>query len=287
MSLKKGIVLSGGGMKGIIMVGSLLYLAREKGESFNEYTYFVGVSIGSILAFLLAIGIPPVKVYTKLVLEESDWYPDRPSVLSIFTSKSQLGLIDINRVIDPLREWVGLDSITFKTVLEQFGHTLIMVSLDMTTGKECVYSPSTTPEMDCFDALGKSANIPIVFTGNQDAITRHWITDGGLVNNFPVSFLPSDCDSSIGILVYEVPVPGAHLDRGLYLGRCLNFPMYQMMKQDMYFIPKTMTLYDLPCHDTEDFLHEPSKEKIQSWINHGYQWTYRIDSATFTVIDRH
>jgi predicted acylesterase/phospholipase RssA len=284
---KSGIVISGGGLKGIIAVGSLSYLSLIEHIDFGSYIYFVGVSVGSILAFLLSINIPPATIHRRFT-EDTDWY-HHPSLLSLIHVQKNMGWINIQNVIEPIKNWVedlhGIKSITFKDIRDKYDHTLIVTAMNMNTGKEVVYSPDTTPDMDCYDALGKSCNVPLLFAGNKD-YNSHWIADGGLVNNFPVYHLPSDCTDSIGIAIYEVPRYNIEMDEKLYLSRCVSYPISQMMKHDIYRIPNTMTLYDIPCRDDQDYIREPDLDTVSSWIKYGYKWTRWLTEAQVSIIQK-
>ena len=50
------LCLSGGGIKGISYIGTLMYLESENYLDINNITTYVGTSSGSILSFFLNIG---------------------------------------------------------------------------------------------------------------------------------------------------------------------------------------------------------------------------------------
>ena len=57
----KTLVLSGGGLKGIAILGLLQKLYKT--GKLNNFDKFIGTSVGSIISLLLSIGYTPLEIY--------------------------------------------------------------------------------------------------------------------------------------------------------------------------------------------------------------------------------
>lgn len=188
-----GVVLSGGGAKGMAHVG-VLKAIEEAGIPID---YIAGTSMGSIVGGLYAMGYTPAQLDT--LLRSQDWdflLSDKPKradlspgereesesyILSIPLSsekKSDMsGLVrGVNLGNYLARLTVGMhESISFDSLPIPFA----CVATNLATGEEVVLREGVVSK-----AIRASMAIPGVFT----PVIREGKTlvDGGLVNNFPV-----------------------------------------------------------------------------------------------------
>ena len=189
---KVGLVLSGGGAKGLAHVGVLKVL-EEAGLNID---YIGGTSMGSIVGGLYAIGYDADSL-EKLVLE-SDW--DR--LLSDDISRRNLSIEekpDNDRffVTFPLKERklnLPVGMITGQNIenmfaelcthishirdFDKFSIPYLCIGTDVESGKEMVFHQGYLPA--CMRA---SMAIPSVFSPKE--IDGRLYVDGGVVNNFP------------------------------------------------------------------------------------------------------
>ena len=61
------LVMSGGGLKGIPMLGSLQYLIDMKHIEIKNIKKYVGTSIGAIINVLLIIGYEPKEIIAEMI----------------------------------------------------------------------------------------------------------------------------------------------------------------------------------------------------------------------------
>jgi len=190
---KIGLVLSGGGAKGIAHIGVIKVL--------EEYgirpDYISGTSMGSIIGALYAIGYTPEEM-ESIVLSQ-DW----PALMSGHRERVNLSLLELEndskyQLDFPLAHGrlelhTGLvngqniiDLLSTLTVpahdVEDFNKLPIpfcCIGTDLETGNEIVMDHGRISE-----AIRASMSIPTVFSPSE--WEEYILLDGGLVNNFPV-----------------------------------------------------------------------------------------------------
>lgn len=193
---KIGLVLSGGGAKGIAHVAVLKEL-EAKGI---KPDYIVGTSFGALVAGLYSIGYTPTEL-EKMVLE-NDWeflISDdirRENVMIGGREKDKQALL--NLPLDGLKPslssglFSGQNILSyFEVITRKYNRTLNFDSLpipfrcvatNIENGQEKVFSEGNLPS-----ALRASMSIPSLF--NPFDIDGELYVDGGLVNNFPADVL--------------------------------------------------------------------------------------------------
>lgn len=169
---KIGIVLSGGGIRGIAHLGILKAL-KSTGI---QFTHIVGTSAGSIAGSFYAAGIDPEEalgIFLKTRLMKFV----RPALGS-------LGLVNIERTGD-----------IFKTYLpEQIEDLKIPTTICTTNFTEGNVAYFTKGPL--IRSIHASCCIPGVF--KPIMIDEQMYVDGGVLNNFPVEPLLDNCDYIIG-----------------------------------------------------------------------------------------
>jgi len=206
---KIGLVLSGGGAKGLAHIGVIR--AMEKAGLTPDY--ITGTSMGSIVGALYAIGYTADDIedivrdvdwdailsneipLNQITYEEKSYYGRYIAELPVKGIKVGLprGLIEgqklserLSRITRPAHD------------IENFHNLPIpfaCVATDIATGEPVVLNHGSLPE-----ALRASMAIPTVFTPVE--IDGRLLVDGGLVRNFPVEeVLDMGADIVIGVFV--------------------------------------------------------------------------------------
>jgi len=62
----KTVVLSGGGTKGLLILGALQYYYEKSYYNMDEVVTYCGTSIGSVISLLLICGYPPLDIFTEI-----------------------------------------------------------------------------------------------------------------------------------------------------------------------------------------------------------------------------
>lgn len=198
--LPKRLIFSGGGIKVVSLLGSLLVL-EEKGR-LKKVKEVCGVSAGAWLAFMVATGYPIVKIQ-ELILS-LDF-----SVIRNMTPEALIGFPETFGIDDGGHLVKFLESLA-KVALKLDPHTTFAEfkglytfrcwATDLTTRSIREFSASKTPTVRIIDALRASMALPLYFTPLTDPITGHMLSDGGIQGNLPLHALTEDeCGESLSI----------------------------------------------------------------------------------------
>ncbi|MEL7529796.1 MAG: patatin-like phospholipase family protein [Bacteroidota bacterium] len=177
MSSKKvGIVLSGGGMRGVAHLGVLKALERYK----IEPQFISGTSAGAIVGALYAAGCSVADMMKF-------WEQSLPFDISYFNYRKP-GLLDMDKTASLLSEYLKVEQ------FEELDKALFVTATDMVGGEAAIFSSG-----ELLTAVAASAAFPIVFSPVE--IADKLYQDGGIMNNFPIEPLRERCDIIIGVNV--------------------------------------------------------------------------------------
>lgn len=171
--MKTGIVLSGGGSRGIAHLGVLKALEELE----IKITAISGSSSGAIIGALYGSGYTPDEIL-QIVLDIKFLRILRPAI-------SIRGLLKMD----------GLEAIYFKYIkvnsFESLKTPLIVTATDLQSGKTTYFSKG-----ELIRPLMASSCVPVIFepVSYQDRL----YVDGGLINNLPSRVLVGKCDKIIG-----------------------------------------------------------------------------------------
>lgn len=174
-----GLVLSGGGVRGVAHLG-VLQVLKEIGIA---PTVISGTSAGALVGALAAAGHPIATIL--------DIFKTTPVFkLGLFTA-SKAGFIDADKFKPILQEFFPEDD--FSALKKK----LFVTTTDLIHGKVKTFSSGPLVQ-----TLLASAAVPVVFSPVK--IDGVLYTDGGALNNFPVEPLASHCDAIIGVDVHPL-----------------------------------------------------------------------------------
>ncbi len=240
---KVGLVLSGGGAKGMAHIGALKVI-EEAGIPID---YVVGTSMGSIIGGLYAIGYTPAQMDS--LVRRQDWtfllsdqvarkeqsMTEREAgekyVLSLPLGQEMSknitgGLIKGQNISNMFSELtVGYhDSIDFNKLPIPFA----CVSQDIATGNEVRFHSGVLST-----AMRASMAIPGVFTPVR--LDSMVLVDGGVVNNYPVNVARNmGADIVIGVDVQSELKPAEELNgAGTILGQLINLMGLELYKKNL------------------------------------------------------
>ncbi|MFC1613698.1 patatin-like phospholipase family protein [Gemmatimonadota bacterium] len=191
---KVGLVLSGGGAKGLAHIGVLKVLE----EAGIEVDYVTGTSMGSIVGALYSIGYDTGMI--EQIALEMDWdqlLTDKISMrnISVIEKKEEgryVGSFPIRKgkielptgLIAGQKISVMLSHLTLPVHhcedFRMFPRPFLCIATDLETGEDVVLDRGSLPE-----ALRASMSIPTVFSPVE--IDGRLLVDGGLVKNLPAS----------------------------------------------------------------------------------------------------
>jgi len=168
-----GLVLSGGGARGIAHIGVIKAL-RERGLALD---LIAGSSSGAIVGALAAAGHT---IETML-----DFFETRsPFRLQMLTMR-KAGFIDMDKVVDSFRDYFPENS------FEALKIRLFLTATELANARLTIFESGPL-----IPAILASCSMPMVFTPME--INGRWYVDGGVINNFPVEPLRGRCDVLVG-----------------------------------------------------------------------------------------
>ncbi|MDR0428409.1 MAG: patatin-like phospholipase family protein [Dysgonamonadaceae bacterium] len=170
---QKGLVLSGGGARGIAHLGTAKAL-YEAGEVFDV---IVGTSMGAIVGCLLADKQNPddiIKLFTPKNM--------RSFIRPLLSNKGML-------TMDGARKM--LKAILTTENIEDLSIPFMACATNLSSGR-----PEYFESGNIIDAVIASAGIPVVFA--PAIINNNQYVDGGVLNNLPVRKIRNNCKKIIG-----------------------------------------------------------------------------------------
>lgn len=179
--MKIGLVLSGGGIRGIAHLGVLQALT-EAGIKFHRIS---GTSAGSIVGALYSQGMEPHEIL-KIFLKTKLYKFLRPAFRNA-------GLLSLDNTKPLFLEHLPHDS------FEGLKTSLVIAATNFSEGKLRYFSSGKLIE-----AVLASCSIPGVF--KPIIIEGKMYVDGGVLDNFPIEPIRRDCDFIIGSSCNHLPV---------------------------------------------------------------------------------
>jgi NTE family protein len=171
--MKIGLVLSGGGIRGIAHLGVLKALSNAG----IKFSHISATSAGAIAGAFYAAGIDPeegLNIFMKTKL-----------LRFVRPAMGALGLVNIERTADLLKQYFPEDSI------EKLQIPLTIAATNFSEGKLVYFTKGPL-----IRAIQASSCIPGIF--KPIMINNQMFVDGGILNNFPVEPLLNNCDFIIG-----------------------------------------------------------------------------------------
>lgn len=170
--MRVGIVLSGGGIRGIAHLGVLKAL-KKIGIQFSQ---IAGTSAGSIAGSFYAAGIDPEEAF--------DIFMKTRLMKFVRPALGSLGLINIERTGDIFKEYLPAH-------IEDLKIPMTICTTNFSEGNIAYFTKGPL-----ISAIHASCCIPGVF--KPIMINDQMYVDGGVLNNFPVEPLLNNCDYIIG-----------------------------------------------------------------------------------------
>ncbi len=208
---KVGLVLSGGGAKGVSHIG-ILQAIDSAGLKID---YITGTSMGSIMGSLYAIGnsgkeieeisnnldwdamLSNKPLYSDISIDEKDEFDQYSAEIGLKKFKPQLG----SGLIESEELWLKLNELYFPVYnikdFSKFNIPFKCISTDLATGKAIVMDKG-----EVITAIRSSMAIPTVFSAVDYQGTK--LVDGGIIRNFPVTDIKAmGADIVIGVNLFK------------------------------------------------------------------------------------
>ena len=248
---KTGLVLSGGGVRGMAHIGALKAM---EAHGINPH-WISGTSVGALVGALFAEGKP--------VEEMLDFFSQTPLFRYDFFSLNKPGLLDTERYADIFESSWPHNS------FESLKKKLFVVATDLLEGQEVVFHQG-----ELIRPLLASAALPPIFS--PIGIGDRLYADGGIMNNFPLESLKGHTDFVIGSNVAQVkPVSWKEMRSSYQLAsRTTSLMIYatnrgKVQQCDLIFEPPEL-----------DRIGVLDKKGIQKAYQAGYEHACRVLEAS-------
>ena len=170
---KIGLVLSGGGARGIAHLGVIKAL-QEMGIRFDQ---IAGTSAGAITGALLAQGYSPDE--SLKIIESSSF------VRHLRPAWNRMGLLRLDMIVELYKKYIPHDS------FEGLQLPLHVVAVDLNEGELTVFEHG-----ELIRPVLASCCLPGIF--EPMLINKRQFVDGGVLNNLPVDVIENKVDFLIG-----------------------------------------------------------------------------------------
>lgn len=178
------LVLSGGGIRGIALLGSLHYL--EEIKMINKINTFIGTSAGAIILFFYIIGYSSNEV-KNILINELD-YVTNINFENITELIDTYGIDNTDKNKEVLEKYLlkktKKKEMTFIEFTKKFGKNFIITGTNITKNKLEYFSIDTYPNMNIITALLITSCVPILYS--PITFNESLFIDGGVYNNFPI-----------------------------------------------------------------------------------------------------
>jgi predicted acylesterase/phospholipase RssA len=199
------LVLSGGGMRGVLFVGALRYLYLE--NMHKNITHIAANSIGSFVALFITFKLTIEEAERVIYTSAGDTNLCNIPTKNYYKIVSNLGLCSISHFMEHLRKvlrvkYPDIEDITFKEASKRFGVNLYFSTTNINRCENRIFSIEDTPDVSIFTACEASMAIPLIF--NPVAIDGEYYYDGAFSNNFPIKiFSHVSKENIIGMVIYK------------------------------------------------------------------------------------
>jgi len=211
------LVLSGGGMRGVIFIGALRYIYINNIN--KNIKHIAGCSIGALIGLMMVFKLTIEEMEDILYICKDDNELCYLSIKKYIRLMTEYGLFNTEILIKHLKNVIKKkypekcllneynthdisDTITFSQLSKSFGVNIYVSCTNINTCDNEIFSIETTPDICVYKACCASMAIPLLFKPIN--IGDYYYYDGALTNNFPIKiFANVPKENIIGMILYK------------------------------------------------------------------------------------
>jgi predicted acylesterase/phospholipase RssA len=191
------LILSGGGIKGFGMLGTLQSLYHN--NKLNGIKKIIGTSIGSVIGYLLILGIQPTDIVIQCIQKN---YFQKLKKFNLVNGIRGKGFLEFDIFETMLRDFssskLKTDTLpTFKELYEYNDIDFKVITFNYTKNREEILSKETTPDLSILEGTRMSSNIPFIFSHYNYKDSYYF--DGFITSNFALHLIDMKEDITLGI----------------------------------------------------------------------------------------
>ena len=259
------LVLSGGGVNGILFLGVFKYLTNN--NQLKNITTFVGSSIGSVINTLICIGYHYSELEDFIISFDFNTIKDC-DISNLFKEYG----IDIGRKFEItlnclIKNKLNIDNITLLEFYKKTKKNNIIITTCLNDKSSCFMNHINYPNLPLITALRMSTCIPFYFS--PIIYNNKYYVDGSVLNHFGIKYFNENDKSILGVWLNDTTgikkIDGLESYILVLIETVLNTVNIKKNKKDNRVI-----LID-NLHNILDF--SISKEDKQKLINIGFNKT--------------
>lgn len=266
----KRLVISGGGPRGLALLGALHYFDECKClDTVEEYW---GTSVGSLISLLLSIGYSPFDAFHQIFVLQN--LADI-SKINFQETISSAAICPIDVIGDKvrffLREKLGADweDPTFTELYAHTGKKIHIMGANTTTMRGECFSVDTTPDMKLTDAIEISCDLPYIFTKKEHNGSIY--VDGSFINAYPIDLADNGTDPTLGVCVFgDLEQNNSHIG---WLYRLMYMPIRELHRERLSRISRAIYHIELNINGISIIELSPNPKKKLELFTQGYQQT--------------
>ena len=256
-----GLVLSGGGSKGLAHAGVLQFLEVKD----IRPSQIAGTSAGSIVAALYSFGKTPEEI---LAFFQSIYFFHWKH----FTF-SKAGIIDSESFKKYFTDIFG------EAMIGDLNIPIHITATDLVKGKLKIFDLKTK----IVDAVLASSAFPGIISPYQ--IDGNLYSDGGILNHFPTDVLQGRCDHVIGVYVSPIQKIEA---KDLNSIKAVTSRAFDLLTANTTMQKFTLCDWVIEPEELSNFgTFETNKAKMEIIFNHGYKAAKKTFPEFKSIIENH
>nr|WBF70581.1 hypothetical protein [Megavirus caiporensis] len=189
----KNLSLCGGGFYGYAEIGALKEL--EKYKQFFDIENISGVSVGSIVAALYAVGYT-IDEMTKIVFEMNFDDLIQDNYFTYYKLWEKFGMYDATKLEQEIERLIAEKTHIKSCTFSQIKINLTIISTNLNYQRAIYFNKTNTPDMIISKAVRMSIGYPLVMT--PVLFNGDLYGDGGEFINYPITMF-KNLDETIGI----------------------------------------------------------------------------------------
>jgi predicted patatin/cPLA2 family phospholipase len=264
------LVISGGGIKGILTLGALQYAYDN--YLLKEIKTYIGTSAGCIISFLLIIGYTPVEIIVNICTNR---FMERLQNFNVVSMMNGLGAASYSALSEQL-EKITIAKIGYLPTLndlnKKYGKNLICCTYNLTKATSEYLSFENYPDLPCLTALRMTSNLPLIF--EKYSYNASYYIDGGIADNFPIDIGQSKGEKVLGLYIYTAQenynkIPD--MDIVEYIYNLINIPSVQSVEYKIKLTSPKCKIVRLTYENIKMFNFSIDSKTKLDMFSKGYQ----------------